>query len=194
MKLKGIEIRNFNVYRLADSVTERSFLKPPFTGKELKFKIVGVDNLENIVLSRGEGTYNRFRGYFEEGEQGYYVYYKNNVVACGWLFLNLGSNDIKKKYIVIPKGFVWLHDFWTHPNFRGKGIYPTLLQMICRDVISKNLVSSPHNILIDTDRGNIASNKGIIKANFELIGNIVAMRIYKSWIILRKDYETKVSD
>ncbi len=192
MRLKGIELRKFNIYRLGDLSEGREFLKFPLNKKDLIYKIVDRNNLGDIISTREKSICFVFKRYLDEGEQGYYVYFEDRVIACGWVFFNFGSYSVKKEYIVIPKNFAWLHNFWTHPDFRGYGIYPTLLRYICKDIFLQGKVPHPHNILIDTDCGNIASNSGIIKANFEFIGNITALRVYKIWLVLRETYGRKI--
>lgn len=192
MRLRGIEFRKFNVYRLNNLSETEDLLKPAFDRRDLIFRNVNKDNLKDIISTRENRYYYWFKRYLEEGEQGYYVYIRDKVIACGWVFFNLSGNKIKKKYMIIPRNFVWLHDFWTHPDFRGYGIYPTLLKHICKDILFHRRVPHPHNILIDTDCSNFPSNRGIIKANFEFIGNITALRFLKNWIILRSTYGKKV--
>jgi len=189
--MRGIEIRKFNVYRLRKLPEDKKFLKSPFNERSFIYRVVDKSNLENIISTRPE-MYSEYKKFLEEGELGYYVYFENKVIACGWVFLNLKHDKIKKKYIVIPKGFAWLHHFWTHPDFRGYGIYPSLLTHICEDLLSQNKISYPKDILIDTSCTNIASNRGILKANFEFIGNILALRVRKYWIILRENYGKKI--
>lgn len=190
--MRGIELRYFNVYKLGGLITEDKLIRFPSYKEKLSFKRVRENNLHDITLSRDEKVYERFNEYLKDGERGYFVYYDNKVISCGWVYINSKFSEIRKKYIIIPNGFAWLHDFWTHPDFRGKGLYPTLIQRISKEILLEKLVISPSNILIDTDSSNTASNKGIQKAGFELIGNIVALRIRKFWIILRETYGAKI--
>lgn len=167
--MRGIELRFFNVYKLASLAEGNELLKFSSDKEKLIFKRVDKNNLYDITLTRDKGVYNRFNKFFDEGENGYYVYWEDKVISCGWVYINFKSSRVKKKYIVIPKGFAWLHDFWTHPDFRGRGIYPALLQFICKEMLSERLVLSPSNILIDTDINNTASNKGYKKLVFNLL-------------------------
>lgn len=175
MRLKGIELRKFNIYQLDDLSKGRVVLKFHLNEENLIYKIVDRNNLEDIILTREKNICITFKKYLDEKERGYYVYFEDKIIACGWVFLNLSSHVIKKKYIIIPENFAWLHDFWTHPDFRGFGIYPTLLKYICKDILLQGKISYPHNILIDTSCSNVSSNKGILKADFEFIGNITAL-------------------
>ena len=190
--MRLVEFRFFNVYRLASLIEEGELLRFSFDKEKLLFKNVDKNNLYHITLTRNEEVKDRFNKYLNGGERGYYVYWEDKVISCGWVYINSKSSKTKNKYIVIPKGFAWLHDFWTHPEFRGRGIYPALLQFICKEILSKRLVLLPSNILIDTDCSNTASNRGIQKAGFEFIGNIVALRIRRFWVVLRETYGAKI--
>lgn len=194
MRLKGIEFRKFNVYQLDNLSEEKEVLKLPLNEEELIYKIVDRNILEDIIFTREKKICLTFKKYLDERERGYYVYFEDRVIACGWVFFNLSGHNLKKQYIIIPNNFAWLHNFWTHPNFRGFGIYPTLLRYICKDILLQYKVLYPHNILIDTDCSNESSNKGISKANFKFIGNVTALRIYKIWLMLRETYGRKIQN
>jgi len=95
MKLKGIELRKFNVYRLGNLSEERKVLKFPYNEENLIYKIITKDNLKDIISTRGKNIYSRFEKFLENGEQGYYVYFEDRVIAHGWVFFNQ-SSSIKK--------------------------------------------------------------------------------------------------
>jgi len=73
---------------------------------------------------------------------------------------------------VMPKIFIF--DFmdasgvhigpcWTHPDFRGRGLYPWLLTKILRDYQDR-----ASNVYVFTSGGNHASKRGIEKAGGRL--------------------------
>jgi ribonucleotide monophosphatase NagD (HAD superfamily) len=57
-----------------------------------------------------------------------------------------------------------LYNFVTNENFRGQGLYPYLLQNICN--------RNNKNKIIYILSNNTSSRKGILKANFKLLGLI----------------------
>jgi hypothetical protein len=90
---------------------------------------------------------------------------QNKVIAYGWLNPNsqhyLGElaleMDLKSKIEV-------LYDFYTDNAYRGKGLYPTLLQNMClRNNKSKLIYAFSYNK---------SSIRGIEKAGFHLLGKI----------------------
>jgi len=191
MRIRGLEIRRFNVYQLYELKHRQSYLKAPFSIEDIVYSAVDQNNIGDIAQDVGEKVFKEFKKLLGRGDRGYYVYHNGRVIACGWAFFNLKANKVRKNYIDIPKGFVWLHNFWTHPEFRGKGIYPTLLNFFCC-TFDNALISSAHNILIDSYSDNIASNKGISKANFKPIGIINGVRIYRTWLTLRETYKKNI--
>ena len=191
MTLRGIEVKRLIVYRFAGLLNDIT-VKPPLEESQIYYRTVTSSNLDDILSTREKGVHEEFVKFFSEGEQGYYVYYENRVVSCGWVFLNSGQSAVRKKYMLVPSGYAWLHNFWTHPNLRGHGLYSSLLAHICREMISTERVKHPNRIIIDTAQDNIPSNKAIIKANFERIGEIVALRIYKKWLVLEETYGKKI--
>lgn len=67
----------------------------------------------------------------------------------------------------VPRGERYLWDFVTLPEFRGRGLYPLLLQEIV-----KAQADEAEWFWIGHDPGNSASRSGILKAGFELAGHV----------------------
>jgi len=73
-----------------------------------------------------------------------------------------------------------LYDFHTFERYRGRGLYPFLLQKICsRNSKAKLIYAFPDNI---------SSIKGIEKANFKLLGIIYGFNKYRYAKLIR-NYE-----
>lgn len=107
---------------------------------------------------------------------------QEKVIAYGWLNPNsthyLGElaldMDMKSKIEV-------LYDFYTYKEYRGKGLYPALLQKMClRNNKSK---------LIYVFSSNKSSIRGIEKAGFEFLGNIKGYNKMKYQSLLKKLWE-----
>jgi hypothetical protein len=60
---------------------------------------------------------------------------------------------------------VWLYDFATVPEFRGRRLYPALLRFILSDLKERDVTRA----WIGTEPGNVASQHGIRRAGFTLI-------------------------
>lgn len=65
---------------------------------------------------------------------------------------------------------------FTHPKYRGKGIYPQMLKYICSSIGTKKTV-----FYMIVDETNLSSIKGIEKAGFQRCGTIKVTRILKRY-------------
>jgi hypothetical protein len=97
----------------------------------------------------------------------YVAYYKNQPAAFGWSAAGKAFIGELNHEMVLPLQHKYLWNFRTNEKFRGLGIYPQLLQYILR--------SESHNtqcFWILHSPENIASERGILKAGFRLIGHV----------------------
>jgi RimJ/RimL family protein N-acetyltransferase len=72
-----------------------------------------------------------------------------------------------------PRGTPIIGNCWTHPDTRGKGIYPFALRQVLQALRDRGI----DRVLIETDVENIASRRGIEKAGFR------QLRIYNALIV-----------
>lgn len=105
---------------------------------------------------------------------------ENVLVSYGWLNPTnshyLGELDLLME---LPDQFDMLYDFHTFKPHRGKGLYPALLKYICkRDSKLKLIYVFPDNV---------SSVKGILKANFNFIGNLSGYNKKKYLKILKQN-------
>ena len=89
----------------------------------------------------------------------------DRIISSGWVNPNgahyLGELDLN---MTLGKELDVLYDFNTLESYRGQGLYPSLLQLICnRNAKIKLIYAFPKNL---------ASVKGIKKAGFTFIGNL----------------------
>jgi hypothetical protein len=90
------------------------------------------------------------------------------VASYGWYNHSgthyLGELDLTMN---LPQEFSVLYDFQTYERYRGKGLYSYLLHKICkRDATKKIIYAFPDNQ---------SSCKGILKANFKVVGTLSGM-------------------
>ncbi|MEZ4520701.1 MAG: hypothetical protein R3A46_03500 [Thermomicrobiales bacterium] len=69
----------------------------------------------------------------------------------------------------LPTGNRYVWDFVTLPDWRGRGIYPALLQAFIR------VESSVDRFWVGHDLDNAASSRGILKAGFQTVGEVYAV-------------------
>ncbi len=90
-------------------------------------------------------------------------------VAYGWVATRTATIGALDLSLVIPEGERYLWDFVTAPQWRGRGVYPRLLQAILvreRDAA---------RFWIGYDAPNVASARGVAKAGFQVVVEIVRL-------------------
>ncbi len=104
-----------------------------------------------------------------DGNRPYVARVAGAVAGWGWVaeeLLEIGELAVTT---ALPPGEYYLWDFVTVERWRGRGIYPRLLQAILRDVLPPDA-----HCWIGHEPGNVASSRGILKAGFRRVGDIYA--------------------
>jgi hypothetical protein len=86
--------------------------------------------------------------------------------AYGWAALREGRIDELLFRFAVPSGNAYLWDFETLPRWRGRNIYPQLLQGITA------LLGGVDRFWIGYEGHNAASARGIAKAGFIVVGDL----------------------
>ncbi len=97
----------------------------------------------------------------------YVAYLGTTLVAYGWVALEGAEIGELELQFVLPAGDRYLWDFKTLPAWRGRGIYPRLLQTILR---AEEHSAERFWIIHAPENG--ASQVGIEKAGFRLAGEL----------------------
>ena len=103
------------------------------------------------------------------GDFGYYAYVDGKPVGYGWIKY-AGSDDFFYK---IEERCVYLCRFFVHESVRGHKVYPEIIS---------NLIQKEKNIehfYIGVERGNISSEKGLVKTGFKLVKEYGFIRGFK---------------
>jgi GNAT superfamily N-acetyltransferase len=111
---------------------------------------------------------------FEAGHHIYIAVIDEQPTAYGWVATRQGGIAEFHFSFTFADHAVYLWDFLTLPEWRGRGIYPQLLQTITRQE------QTIERFWIGFEPGNDASEHGIRKAGFEVVGDFVispAMRV-----------------
>jgi GNAT superfamily N-acetyltransferase len=108
---------------------------------------------------------------FGRGREGYVGELQSETgkvgVVYGWLAFNKEGMGETGWAFEVPQGDVYLYDFATAPDYRGKGYYPELLKYILQDLVKRKYKQA----WIATAPGNLASTKGIAKAGFQKVAD-----------------------
>jgi RimJ/RimL family protein N-acetyltransferase len=120
------------------------------------------ENLSNYFHSDSKKI-SLFKKFLGNGCQGIYLVNNREWIAYGWITKpNIGKPPHLPNWIKIF-GFCWIFYCHTKEEYRGKGFYKMLLQLL----ITMALENYPQNrIMIDTSIENIASRKAIRSVGF----------------------------
>jgi GNAT superfamily N-acetyltransferase len=97
----------------------------------------------------------------------YLAFLDETPVAYGWTALKQSGISGFRFSFVVPSRDCYLWDFSTLLPWRGRGIYPRLLQAIIEQEALR------HHFWIGYEPGNEASARGISKAGFRLVCDLV---------------------
>ena len=104
---------------------------------------------------------------FEAGHRAYIAMLDGEPAAWGWVATQHASIGELGLSFSVPEGERYLWNFVTRPQFRGRGIYPRLLQEIVR-----HESATAERFWIVYAPENRASEKGIVAAGFQLAAEL----------------------
>lgn len=102
------------------------------------------------------------------------------------LYVQDDAGELVHTSYIVPRcykfSFLKMSDYeigpcYTYPKYRGKGIYPSMLSFIC-----KNIGNTQTTFYMIVDSENLASVRGIEKAGFELCGTVRRTRVLKRYL------------
>lgn len=132
--------------------------------KGIVFTEVTLDNVDHVLNFRDFDHLKNFKKFLEDGQVGIYAWLDSKVVGHGWAKLCNEECCRVNGYMDILHEEALIHYCSVSDEFRGNGIYSSMLIALCNMLFSKGA----RHILIDTEIDNIASCRGISKAGFKL--------------------------
>jgi GNAT superfamily N-acetyltransferase len=109
------------------------------------------------------------RARLARGHRAYLARLHGTPVAYGWVATREGDIGELGLSFGLPGGERYLWDFATRPRWRGRGLYPRLLQAIIAHEIDE-----ADRFWIGHERENTASERGILKAGFGRVAGLGA--------------------
>jgi GNAT superfamily N-acetyltransferase len=107
---------------------------------------------------------------FQSGNHIYLAYMGESPTAYGWVATQEGRVGEIELFFKLPTGNSYLWDFKTLPEWRGRGIYPHLLQ----EIIQQESQRAEHFwVMYQPD--NHISEHGIRKAGFRIIAALIVV-------------------
>src|SRR2546423_6307091 len=104
---------------------------------------------------------------FQAGHHPYVAFMDEIPTASGWVATQQGGISELRFSFTVPERNAYLWDFLTLPQWRGRGIYPHLLQSILQQE------PSVERFWIGYAPGNDISARGISKAGFHIVGDFL---------------------
>ncbi|WP_224996220.1 GNAT family N-acetyltransferase [Cesiribacter sp. SM1] len=144
--------------------TKQDELSPLPTVQGLEIQEVDDPRLMSVL---GQISLEEARKRFANEHKAYVAYLHQVPAAFGWMAMGKARIGELNHEFILPLSHRYLWNFRTLPDFRGLGIYPQLLQYI---IASEKAHSDCFWIMHAPE--NNASQRGIRKAGFKLVGKV----------------------
>lgn len=109
----------------------------------------------------------------EPAKEGYIAFYGEQVAGYGWITREeFYIDELNYAYPLMEDEF-FIYDCFISPQFRGRGIYPAMLQAILRDYY---LYKACRRACIGVASANRGSRRGVSKAGFREFNRITYCR------------------
>jgi GNAT superfamily N-acetyltransferase len=138
-----------------------------------EFRRATLDLIPDLCAIRGSDTSAEFRQRLETGRQCYGAWVMGEPAAFGWVSYEeeqIGELNLRIR-LLTGEAYIW--DCATAPRFRGKGLYSALLAYILGELRAESLCRA----WIGADLENVASQKGMARAGFHHVADLVIERV-----------------
>ena len=104
---------------------------------------------------------------YQNADRLYAAFLEDEPVGYGWMAMQTGGIEELDFSFAVPPGNGYLWDFVTLPAWRGRGVYPHLLQEIVRQE------AEIARFWIGYEDRNEVSGRGIARAGFRVVGDLI---------------------
>ena len=147
-----------------------SIIKPSI---EATFDRVGKESITELADVMGSSNSSEIINRFETGRRCYIAKVENKIAAYGWVSFHeefVGELNLRLK-LLPGEAYIW--NCVTLPAFRRNHLYSALLTYILADLNTEQL----QRVWIGADFDKIPSQKGIARAGFQYIADLVVARV-----------------
>lgn len=146
------------------------------------FRRVTPDLAPALAASTGSVPLTEITTRLESGRQCYAAWADGQIAAYGWVsFMEEDIGELNLRIKLVPgEAYIW--DCATLPAFREKLLYSGLLLYILGELRAQNLCRA----WIGADHDNLASQKGMIRAGFQHVADLVIERVLamrQVWVV-----------
>ena len=123
---------------------------------------------------------------FENGRRCYVAQVEDKLAAYGWVSLEEEFVGELSLHLKLLPGEAYIWDCVTLPAFRRNHLYSALLTYILMDLRAESL----HRVWIGADLDNTASQRGIARAGFKAVADLVLVQVVarrQVWVQGRPD-------
>ena len=147
---------------------------------------VGPDIINKLQMTRGPELIREFDKLFARGCELWLGWIEGEIAGICW---SRGRKNRTDWFVPLQEDDATLVSAFVFPQYRGRGIYPTMMETIVRTLMDHDQVS---NVYADCKSWNAPSIRGLQKAGFSLIGNAVRMVLCgRVWIFRNRGKTTE---
>ena len=173
-----IRILRHRVYRWEGSAE-------PARGQQASIVVpITNENVHRVLEFREPRHLAVFEGYLREGRFGVFAIRNGRVLGHAWVSRPHERMQTLNRYFRLRPGDTLIHYCNVDPSVRGHGLYGAMLRELAGQLSADKMVK---RILIDTERSNTSSMRGIEKEQFIfvsstwylLVGKLLVLRVQK---------------
>jgi hypothetical protein len=138
------------------------------------FSPIGTEFAATLAIAMGPGSLPEILKRFGAGRHCYAAWVGNEIAAYGWVSFDeemVGELNLRLR-LVPGEAYIW--DCATLPAYRQRHLYCALLSYILKELYTTKPVC---RVWIGADLDNIASQRGIARAGFQRVANLLVERI-----------------
>ena len=141
---------------------------------EAVFCRAGVEMLPALTQGMGASAGGEIQSRFDSSRRCYTAWVEGNLAAYGWVsFEEEWIGELRLRLRLLPgEAYIW--DCATLPAYRQKGLYSALLGFISHELAAQGL----RRAWIGADLDNVASQRGIARARFQRVADLVLERVF----------------
>ena len=155
---------------------------------EASFSLVRKESIPELVIAMRPATSAEIKKRFEAGRRCYVAKVESKIVTYGWVSFDEESIGELNLLLKLFPGEAYIWNCATLSTFQGNHLYSALLTYILEDLSREKF----HRVWIGADLENVASQRGIARAGFKYIADLVVARVValrQVWVQGRPDVE-----
>ena len=155
-------------------------------GIPVSFSRVNLESITKLAALIGENSSTDILKRFESGRRCYVAQVNEQFAAYGWVSFEEEFVGELSLHLKLLPGEAYIWDCVTLPAFRRNHLYSALLRHMLVDLRAEPL----HRVWIGADLDNTPSQRGIARAGFKAVADLVLLRVAarrQAWLEGRPD-------